>query len=141
MKRTLRVVGCIVRNQDEILMLYRSPKETDPSLWGIPAGKVEKGETDLDAVLREVSEETAIELFPEHVTSLGEISIDYDTFVVEFPIFVANLDKKPKITLAPDEHIDHQWLTPLSALSMKNLMKDVDVILKEFCINKLHMTK
>ena len=35
-KKVLRVVGCIVRHNANILMLFRTKKETDPSLWGIP---------------------------------------------------------------------------------------------------------
>ncbi len=133
MKNRIRVVGCILRNGDEILLLYRSETETDPSLWGIPAGKVEKDESDLQAAAREVFEETGIKLDTESLDYLGLLPIEYDTFIVDFPIFVSSFQEKPNITLSPREHIDFQWITPGKALKFPNLMKDVDVIIEKFC--------
>jgi 8-oxo-dGTP diphosphatase len=137
MKKRIRVVGCIVRKGNEILLLYRSATETNPSLWGIPAGKVEKGESDIQTALREIFEETGISLSPESVEYLGMLPIAYEAFIVDFPIFIASFQKKPEITLSPGEHIDFQWITPRKALQLPNLMKDVDVIIKDYCIEKL----
>lgn len=139
MKKRIRVVGCILRRENEILLLYRSATETDPSLWGIPAGKVENGETDQQAVMREVFEETGISLSPDVLDYLGVLPIEYDTFIVDFPIFVASFEDKPPIKLSPREHIDFQWITPAKVLKLPDLMKDVDVIIKDFCIEKLNL--
>lgn len=50
------VVGCLVRNADGDVLLIRHPKRG----WEIPQGRVEEGESLLDAVHREVLEETGI---------------------------------------------------------------------------------
>jgi 8-oxo-dGTP pyrophosphatase MutT (NUDIX family) len=137
MKKIIRVVGCVMQHGDKILLLLRSAKETDPSLWGIPAGKVERGETDLETVVREVFEETGIRLEETELNNIGHLPIEYDTFVVDFPMFHMVFKEQPEVKLTPREHIDLQWISPKDALELPNLMKDVDVIINKFCIEKL----
>jgi 8-oxo-dGTP diphosphatase len=139
MKKTIKVVGCIVRLEDKILLLYRSAKETEPSLWGIPAGKTEEGESELQTVARELYEETGLKLQEKDLEYLGHLPIEYDTFIVDFPIFTVSFDHEPSVILTPREHIDYKWLTPRQVLSLPDLMKDVDVIIQKFCIDKLNM--
>lgn len=139
MKKTIRVVGCVMQHKDKILLLLRSAKETDPSLWGIPAGKVEKDESDVEAVVREVQEETGIHLTKEDLKDIGHLPIEYDTFIVDFPMFHVNFEERPEVVLAPREHIDLQWISPKKALELPYLMKDVDVIIEKFCIEKLNI--
>ena len=135
-KKILRVVGCLIEHDTKILMLYRSETETDPSLWGIPAGKVEGNELDVDAVLREIYEETSIVIRASDVKNLGELKIEYPNMVVLFPVFGVQLLDKPTVVIDSNEHIEYRWLTPEEILKLPDLMKDVDVIIERFCINK-----
>ena len=98
-KKTLRVAGCLIEHEGQILILHRSKVETAPSLWGLPAGKVEKDETDLQAIIREVNEETGIKLNPESIELAGELPIEYPDITVTFPVFKVLLDKKPDVKL------------------------------------------
>lgn len=131
-KKILRVVGCIIEHNDAVLMLFRSKVEKNPSLWGIPAGKVENGETDIQAVIREIREETGIILNERNLEYKGELPIEYPDLTVIFPIFKVTLGTRPIVTLTPREHIDHKWLMPKDILELPNLMQDVDVIIKKF---------
>jgi 8-oxo-dGTP pyrophosphatase MutT (NUDIX family) len=133
MNKVIRVVGCILQNNGKILLLFRSTTETDPSLWGLPAGKVEGNETDLQTVVREVFEETGIRLSDSSVQHLGYLPIEYDNFTVKFSIFSTTLAQQPAITLDPREHIDYRWIKPSEAVSLGGLMKDVDTIINKFC--------
>jgi len=57
------VVNVIVRDKerpDEILLLRRAPAESMAGTWGLPGGGVEPGEDLVDAVRRELLEETAL---------------------------------------------------------------------------------
>lgn len=139
MKKVIRVTGCIITYKGKVLMLYRSEKETDPSLWGIPAGKVDEGESDIQAVSREVNEETGIILRLDELKYLGQLDIEYESITVQFPIFHKEFTKLPKITLDPEEHVDYAWMIPKSILELPNLMLDVDKIITDFCINKLKL--
>jgi mutator protein MutT len=52
------VRAVILNDRDEVLLQRR----TDMECWGLPAGGVELGETALEALKREVFEETALEV-------------------------------------------------------------------------------
>ena len=52
------VFGIIENDQGKILLCHR----TDHDLWNLPGGGVEKGETPWEALIREVEEETGLEV-------------------------------------------------------------------------------
>jgi 8-oxo-dGTP diphosphatase len=139
MKKTIRVVGCILKHQDQVLLLHRSETETDPSLWGVPAGKSEEGESDIETVIREVQEETSIKITEDSLNYLGILPIDYGNFVVCFPIFSVSFTELPDVSLDPEEHVDYKWMKPHEIIKRPDLMRDVDIIIKKFCIEKLGM--
>ena len=58
----LTVRGIIKNDSNEILIVKRHPKSrTDPEMWELPGGKVEKGEHFADALVREIKEETNLD--------------------------------------------------------------------------------
>lgn len=69
----ISVVGVIIINEnDEILLQKRSRyKRANPSKWGICGGKVDLGETPLDAGVRETLEEIGILLNKEELKFLS----------------------------------------------------------------------
>ena len=58
--RGIRCVGAVVYGDGERLLLVRRAHAPGRGLWSLPGGHVEPGETDQQAVAREVLEETAI---------------------------------------------------------------------------------
>jgi 8-oxo-dGTP pyrophosphatase MutT (NUDIX family) len=119
----MRVVGCFIKIDKEFLLLYRSSNSRDPNVWGLPSGKVDSNESDINAIIREVNEETGIALNPSDLNMLGEY--EFITSLNEPSIFVAfeiNFDKKPHIKLNTQEHMGHMWVTPEQAGIMKDLI-------------------
>ncbi|WP_447640239.1 MULTISPECIES: NUDIX hydrolase [Chitinophagaceae] len=57
---TLATAGLVVVQNNQLLLAYSKRKNA----WYLPGGKVDKGETSLEAVIREVREELSIELDP-----------------------------------------------------------------------------
>ncbi len=137
MKKTIEVIGIIVQHEQSILLLHRSERETDPSLWGIPAGKLEEGETHSETAIRELFEETGIVLTEAGLNYVDTLDIEYESIIVKFPIFHKKFNEKPTIILDPNEHIGYEWITPKDALQLPNLMLDVDKIITDFCIANL----
>jgi 8-oxo-dGTP diphosphatase len=61
---TVRCVGGIVHDELGRLLLIRRANEPGRGLWSVPGGRVEPGETDEDAVRREMREETGLDVTP-----------------------------------------------------------------------------
>jgi 8-oxo-dGTP diphosphatase len=51
-------VGAVIRDEAGRMLLVLRGHEPGKGLWSIPGGRIEPGETDHEAVIREVSEET-----------------------------------------------------------------------------------
>lgn len=80
-RRRLRVVAAVIERGAEILVSYRHPKGLRPSQWEFPGGKVERGETEVQALVREIREELGVEseigaLVRRHVHSYDELDVE-----------------------------------------------------------------
>jgi 8-oxo-dGTP diphosphatase len=56
----VRCVGAIVRDDADRLLVVQRAQEPAAGAWSLPGGRVEAGESDADAVVREVLEETGL---------------------------------------------------------------------------------
>ena len=52
------VVGCFVEHNGKILLLHRQDNILQGNTWGLPAGRIEPGESPEEAMVREIKEET-----------------------------------------------------------------------------------
>lgn len=59
-RRRLRVVAAVIEREGELLVSLRHPKGVRPSQWEFPGGKVERGETEIEALVREIREELGV---------------------------------------------------------------------------------
>lgn len=81
MKKLIKVVGAIIENeQNEILCALRSTKMTLHNLWEFPGGKIEKGESISDAIVREIKEELNCDI--EFISMFNDNTHEYDNFIV-----------------------------------------------------------
>lgn len=69
------VLGVIVRESQ--VLLVRRDNPPDAGFWGFPGGKIEAGETIEQAAVREVREETGLEVICQSQDALLE-AFDYD---------------------------------------------------------------
>ncbi len=83
---TERCVGGIVFDADGRLLLVRRGHAPSAGLWSLPGGRVEPGETDAEAVVRELREETGLTVRPSGLVgsvTRGRYEIHDYTCVVE----------------------------------------------------------
>jgi ADP-ribose pyrophosphatase YjhB (NUDIX family) len=65
-------VGAVIHDRRGRLLLIRRGQEPGRGLWSLPGGRVEPGETDHEAVVREVAEETGLRVRPGRL--VGRVS-------------------------------------------------------------------
>lgn len=79
--------------------------------WDLPKGKLEKDETNLQAAIRELKEETNLEaeILPDFEHSLSYIFKDMDGILTKKDVdFFVGRAKTKDVTLS-HEHLDYKW--------------------------------
>lgn len=110
MKKIINVVGAIIFNEDKVLCAQRSENMSLPLMWEFPGGKIEKGETEKEALIREIKEEMKCNLSVEDKVTTTEH--EYDFGIVRLTTYKCKLNNElPTLT----EHKEIKWL-PLDEL-------------------------
>ncbi len=107
MRPKIRVVGAMIEQEGKYLITQRPPRATLPLLWEFPGGKVEPGETDPEALARELHEEMGI------AVEVGERVIHvehaYEAYDIDFCVY------RCRLRSGDIQHIrvhDHRWVRP-----------------------------
>jgi 8-oxo-dGTP diphosphatase len=107
MRPKIRVVGAMIERDGKYLITQRPPHATLPLLWEFPGGKVEPGETDPEALARELREEMAISVqVGERVIHVEHAYAAYD---IDFCVY------RCRITGGAIQHLrvhDHRFVGP-----------------------------
>ena len=108
-------VGALVLHEGKILLVERG-KPPAQGVWALPGGRVKWGETLVEAIKREVKEETGIEIDVGEIiytfdsitqSALGEI--DYHYVIIDF---LAHPIEPVGLPQASDDAADAAWVTP-----------------------------
>ncbi len=110
MKHTV-VVGCLVRNHEEKVLLIRHHKRG----WELPQGRVEEGESLTDAAHREVLEETGIEMELGPLAAVWSKLTPPSALIFTFVARYRGGEPQPS-----DETPEVGWVAPDEARSMIN---------------------
>jgi len=108
----------VLKNGDKYLILLRSPKAPYfPLHWDLPGGTLEKNEDPLFGIIREVKEETALDIKPIEVVGVYEFDLkNAGTITHRFTLYsTETLSGELKIS---SEHIDQRWATKEEILQL-----------------------
>lgn len=121
-QRPIPGVAAITLKGNQILLTVRG-KEPSKGMWGLPGGVIEIGETRVEALMREVYEETNIVVEPiELLTVFDSIRKDEDDNVKYHYILFEYLCKYISGDLKPgDDAPDALWI-PIDDLDSVNIM-------------------
>jgi 8-oxo-dGTP pyrophosphatase MutT (NUDIX family) len=114
----VEVAGCYCDFKGKVLILKRHPQRPQGGSWGLPAGKLEQGESPSDGVLRELFEETGLGLKPEDVQFLGSLYVRHPDLDFIFHIFYKHFNSLPEVILGLEEHLEARWVTIEEALAL-----------------------
>ena len=123
------VASCFLEYKGKILLLLRAPHKPQGKTWGVPAGKLEKSEDKIGAVVRELREEIALTALPSSLTYVRSVYVRYPQYDFLYHIFRLLCVIRPEICINTDEHSKYRWIQPRSALAL-NLIPDEDLCIK-----------
>ena len=121
----VEVVAALIWDKDKFLICQRPAHKARGLLWEFVGGKIEKGETKEQALIRECKEELAVTL------AVGDVFMDvvheYSDITVHLTLFNATIaEGVPQLI----EHNDLKWIT-CEEISKYNFCPADTEILKE----------
>ncbi|MEK7153511.1 MAG: NUDIX hydrolase, partial [Patescibacteria group bacterium] len=127
----IRIASCFMFNEsDELLLLQRHSEDLGGGLWGTPGGRLEEKEDAKKAVLREIYEETGLQL--EDVAELGAHEVRMPHGVVNMTSFKARVPNTVAIRIDPEEHHAHAWFRLDGLLDEAGILWGIPTILHDF---------
>jgi 8-oxo-dGTP diphosphatase len=121
------VVAAVVERDGRYLITQRRPSAVLPLMWEFPGGRVETGESDKDALRREVLERLGVE------SSVGQlisyVCHPYEHYTVELYLYECKLETEALRALAVNDfrwvksaEFDNYVFTPADEASMAQLL-------------------
>ena len=120
-------VSTVVENEGKFI-LVREKKEQCYGKWNIPSGHVEEDEFIIDAAIREVKEETNIDV--ELTGVIAVFNNMFENFNSISFVFSSNITKNNEINFNKNEIIEIKWFTFEEIKSMKEELRDYNYILE-----------
>jgi phosphoglycolate phosphatase len=115
--RPIATVGALISDETGRVLLVRTHKWGNR--WGIPGGKIERGETSVAALEREISEETGLSL-TDIQFALVQDCIDSPEFMRSEHFLLLNYTARATSTdvVLNNEAEEFRWITPAEALAL-----------------------
>jgi 8-oxo-dGTP pyrophosphatase MutT (NUDIX family) len=104
------VIVLVSRKDGKFLLIRRSPSSDRAGEWESPAGHVDPGENAEEAALREVLEETGLDILLAPHKHSFETARDKKSAVIFYGL-VPGSEENAEVTLNPEEHDEFKWLS------------------------------
>jgi len=118
-------VGVVCLRGDEVLLIQRgtAPRKGE---WSIPGGRIEAGETEAQAAIRELTEETSVSA--DLLTKITALNADFEGFHYRLHDYLARWTSgEPK---AGDD-ADKARFVPLSEISSLGMWAETEQVIRD----------
>lgn len=133
--KTTTVATAILYKEGKVLVLKRSAAhELLPGYWQFPEGKLESGEKPEEALIREVLEETGLEINKNKFLKSYPVIVPYKNIAYEVTRLVYLAEFTGKISLS-EEHDEYAWIDPQSSAKDNRLYAGIKEILNDLTTN------
>jgi len=129
-RKTIRVVAGVVESDGRYLITQRRPGAVLPLLWEFPGGRVESGESDAEALGREVMERLGVTVAVGSLISY--VSHPYEHYVVDLYLYECRFESMELRPLAvrefrwvSSEEFEEYSFTPADEASMSQLLGEL----------------
>jgi 8-oxo-dGTP diphosphatase len=124
---TIRVVAAMIEDRGRYLITQRRPTAVLPSLWEFPGGRVEEGETDEQALAREVLYRLGVSVEVGQLVSF--VRHPYERYTIELHLYECKLasGQPSKLNVfdfawVQSDEFEHYPFTPADELSVAKLL-------------------
>ena len=125
--KTVGVVAAVIERDGRYLITQRRQSAVLPLLWEFPGGRVESGETDSDALRREVLHRLGVEVEPGQLISY--VNHPYERYAVDLYLYECKILRGEPVAAnvndfewATSAEFDRYAFTPADDLSMSKLL-------------------
>jgi 8-oxo-dGTP diphosphatase len=127
---TLAVGGIVFNNQKQILLIQRNQPPA-MGFWSIPGGKLEAGESLIEACQREIKEETGLETEVKNIVAVVERRIEGFHYVI-IDYLALLVDEENSQPIAQSDVSEARWVS-LEHLVDYNLVEGLaEIILRTY---------
>jgi ribonuclease/clavin/mitogillin len=107
------VLGIFKHNDELFYVKRRNGLRTFPGYTSFPGGKVDKGESLKEAMVRELNEELDIIVSESHLKCIGSaVAPDFNPYRFKVHYYVIEMDERPSFVLDEGEIASGFWMKP-----------------------------
>ena len=131
--KNLKIVVSIalINNYDQVLIAKRPNNKHLAGFWEFPGGKVEKGETPENALIREVKEELNVDINNKCIAPLSFSEFDYKKFHLVLLLYICRRWEGEPLKMEENEL---KWVKPSMLRKYKMPPADDSLI---YCLQDL----
>ncbi|EMM0034861.1 pyrimidine (deoxy)nucleoside triphosphate diphosphatase [Klebsiella aerogenes] len=123
MQKIIDVVAAIIERDGKILLAQRPPHADQPGLWEFAGGKVEHGESQPQALARELEEELAIVARPTRYIASHQREVS-GRLIYLHAWWIGEFSGEP----VAHYHSELRWCTPSQALEFDLAPADIPLL-------------
>jgi len=130
----LGVSGIVFNNQKQILLIQRNQPPA-MGLWSIPGGKLEPGESLVEACKREIKEETGLDTDIKNIVAVVERRVEgFHYVIIDFIALLA--DEENSQPIPQSDVSEARWVSLEHLVNYELVEGLVEIILRSYAVFK-----